>query len=91
MDPTAQFNASSRVEVVLQNDVAISSSVLSNHQKLPMMGIVRYQEKWYSRNNRRLWCFEEANVETVGGLHDLWSVFPHGRCVHPEPESCRDM
>ena len=30
-----------------------------------MFGIVRNQKKWYSRNNRRLWCFEEGNVEAV--------------------------
>ena len=32
---------------------------------LPMMSIVRHEEKWYSRNNRRLWCFKEAGVDTV--------------------------
>ena len=30
-----------------------------------MIGIVRHEMKWYSRNNRRLWCFKEAQVEAV--------------------------
>ena len=30
-----------------------------------MVGIVRREMKWYSRNNWRQWCFKEANVEAV--------------------------
>ena len=30
-----------------------------------MVGIVTREMKWYSRNNRRQWCFKEANVEAV--------------------------
>ena len=30
-----------------------------------MIGIVRHEMKWYSRNNRRLWCFKAAKVEAV--------------------------
>ena len=26
--------------------------------ELPMLGIVKHEMKWYSRNNRRLWCFK---------------------------------
>ena len=32
---------------------------------IPMLQVVRYQGKWYSRNNRRLWCFKEARVKAV--------------------------
>ena len=34
-------------------------------QELPMIGIVRHEMKWYSRNNRRLWCFKAPKVEAV--------------------------
>ena len=33
-----------------------------------MVGIVRREMKWYSRNNRGQWCFKEANVEAVEDL-----------------------
>ena len=33
--------------------------------ELPMIGIVRHEMKWYSRNNRRLWCFKAAKAEAV--------------------------
>ena len=33
--------------------------------ELPMFGIEKHEMKWCSRNNRRLWCFKEANVEAV--------------------------
>ena len=32
---------------------------------LRMIEIVRWKSKWYSRNNRRLWCFREAAVIAV--------------------------
>ena len=32
---------------------------------LPMIEIVSYQGKWYSRNNRRLWCFKEAGLSSI--------------------------
>ena len=32
---------------------------------LPMIEIVSYQGKWYSRNNRRLWCFKEAGLRSI--------------------------
>ena len=33
--------------------------------ELPMIGIVRREMKWYSRNNRRLWCCKAAKAEEV--------------------------
>ena len=30
-----------------------------------IIGVMRYQKKRYSRNNRVLWCSKEANVEGV--------------------------
>lgn len=30
-----------------------------------MIEVVKYQGKWYSRNNRRLWCFKEAGSTVV--------------------------
>ena len=27
--------------------------------------VVKHQDKWYSRNNRRLWCFKEAGLTAV--------------------------
>eukprot|EP00929_Paragymnodinium_shiwhaense_P037055 TRINITY_DN19807_c0_g2_i1.p1 TRINITY_DN19807_c0_g2~~TRINITY_DN19807_c0_g2_i1.p1 ORF type:complete len:615 (+),score=137.73 TRINITY_DN19807_c0_g2_i1:84-1928(+) len=32
---------------------------------LPVISIVFHEGKWYSRNNRRLWCFKEAGVAAV--------------------------
>ncbi|CAJ1331289.1 unnamed protein product [Effrenium voratum] len=32
---------------------------------LPTINIVHYDRKWYSRNNRRLWCFKSAKVPAV--------------------------
>ena len=33
--------------------------------KLHMIKLVQWESKWYSRNNRRLWCFREAAVIAV--------------------------
>ena len=33
--------------------------------ELPVIGIVRHEMKWYSRNNQRLWCFKAAKAEAV--------------------------
>lgn len=43
--------------------------------QLPTISIVLHAGKWYSRNNRRLWCFKEAGVAAVGvevGSADKW-------------------
>ena len=52
--PTAQINASSRVEGVCRMSLPVSSRVLSSLRICPMIGIVRHQKKWYARNDRRL-------------------------------------
>merc|ERR1712232_1309223 len=36
--------------------------------ELPMISIVLHEGKWYSRNNRRLWCFKEAHVLAVTAI-----------------------
>ena len=47
-------------------DVAASLQQGFEHpSELPMIGIVRHKIKWYSHNNRRLWCFKEAKMEAV--------------------------
>ena len=33
--------------------------------ELPMIGTVRHEMKWYSRNNRTLWCCKAAKAEAV--------------------------
>jgi len=32
---------------------------------LPMMELVFYKDKWYSRNNRRLWCFKQSGLSSI--------------------------
>lgn len=34
-------------------------------EDLPMIELVKYHDKWYSRNNRRLWCFKDAGIPVV--------------------------
>ena len=34
-------------------------------EELPMIEVVKHQGKWYSQNNRRLWCFKEAAISVV--------------------------
>ena len=47
--------------------------------ELPMIGIVRREMKWYSRNNRRLWCFQKAKGEAVKVCMPLVdTAFLHG-------------
>ena len=47
--------------------------------ELPMSGIVRHEMKWYSRNNRRLWCFKAAKAEAVEVCMSLIDIaFLHG-------------
>ena len=77
--PTAQYNASSRVEGVGRVTLPVSQQSAEQPSELPMIGIVGYEKKWYSRNNRRLLWFEEAGVENCRSLHVDWSAFPHGR------------
>ena len=38
---------------------------LLTHGELPMIQVVKLQGKWYSQNNRRLWCFKEAAISVV--------------------------
>ena len=35
---------------------------------------VKHRDKWYSRNNRRLWCFKEAGVTVVEARMDKWTT-----------------
>ena len=47
--------------------------------ELPMIGIVRHVMKWYSRNNRRLWCFKAAKAEAVEVcMSSVGTAFLHG-------------
>ena len=47
--------------------------------ELPMIGIVRHEMKWYSRNNWTLWCFEEATAEAVEVcMSSVDTAFLHG-------------
>ena len=46
---------------------------------LPMIGIVRHEMKWHTRNNRRLWCFKAAKAEAVEVCMSLVdTAFLHG-------------
>ena len=49
----------------LQDVAASLQQGFEQPSELPMIGIVGHEMKWYSRNNRRLWCFKEGNVEVV--------------------------
>mmetsp|Transcript_20949 Transcript_20949/g.48106 ORF Transcript_20949/g.48106 Transcript_20949/m.48106 type:complete len:492 (+) Transcript_20949:86-1561(+) len=45
-----------------------------NDEDLPTIEIIKHDGKWYSRNNRRLWCFKEArlsSVKTIVGKADV--------------------
>ena len=44
----------------LQDNAASLQRGAEQPSELPMIGIVRCQKKWHSRNNRKLWCFKEA-------------------------------
>ena len=47
--------------------------------ELPMIGIVRHEMKWNSRDNRRLWCFKSGQSGSGGGLHaSVGTAFLHG-------------
>ena len=44
-----------------------------------MIGIVRHEMKWYSRNNRRLWCFNVAKAEAEEVcMSSVDTAFLHG-------------
>ena len=46
---------------------------------LCMIGFVRWKGKWYSRNNRRLWCFREAAANAVQvRVGSIERAFLHG-------------
>ena len=49
----------------LQDVAASLQQGVEQHSEMRMVGIVRHDMKLYSRNNRRLWCFKEAEVEAV--------------------------
>ena len=51
----------------LQDVAASLGQGAGQPSEMPMIGIVRHEMKWYSRNNRRLWCFKEAQSGSGGG------------------------
>merc|ERR1712194_713794 len=34
----------------------------------PRLTVTEYEGKWYSANNRRLWCLKQANVATIDAI-----------------------
>ena len=63
----------------LQDVAASLREGVIQSSELPMIGIVRHEMKWYSRNNRRLWCFKAAKAEAVEVcMSSVDTAFLHG-------------
>ena len=80
MDWQQNFNASSVMARVFRMSRPVSVRVLSNVPlELPMIGIVGHEMKWYSCNNRRLWCCRAAKAEAVDVcMSSVDTAFLHG-------------
>ena len=63
----------------LQDVAASLQQGVEHPSELPMLGLVRHEMKWYSRNKRRLWCLKEATVEAVEFcMSSVHTAFLHG-------------